>query len=252
MAHEVDPMGSQGADLLSGQSAALRRKRIANIHIMRTAGTYVSARLCEILGSEYDLRVSWFAGLDRDWSKAELVEFSRSEGPIFVHNHVVNWDLECVQAYRQAGFLLFTFVRDVGDQLCSLYFLMDSRKEIPPGLGLEEFIRIQVSGGRVSEVDYRHWEIPAYWGLLDYAAVFTEAAFVLFVTGALGVPWLGDADSGIDRNQSQNRGYRHYCQTGDIARQTQELVAGSEFQRRFLAVQGRPGGVGEALPEQNW
>jgi len=211
-------------------------QRLAFVHIMRTAGTFVNGFLPRILGSDYEIRNSWNDGLERDWTKTEILAFSEFEGPLFVHNHVVSWDVESVETYKRAGFFLFTFVRDVGDQLCSLHFLLKKRNGIPDEMSLDEFIRIQISAGQVAGIDYRHWQIPPHWPALDYVAVFSEGAFRRFVSDTLGLSLQPGADWQANRNASQNLGYGHYCTTGEISPDTQRFVAESHFQRRFLAV----------------
>jgi hypothetical protein len=225
-----------------------RPKRLAFVHIMRTGGDYVNTCLCQLLGDEYQLQQSWLDGLERDWTRRELVAFAELEGPVFVHNHVVNWDVECIEIYKRAGFFLFTFVRDVGDQLCSLYFWMKERDGIPADLSLDEFIRLQVSRIEISDIDYRHWEIPPYWRKLDDVAVFSEVALARFVEGTLGSHWDSHVALTAHRNESQNLGYCHYCGTGQIDAETQRLVNESDSRRRFLAIRGssrvREGGSG--------
>ena len=196
----------------------------------------MSTCLCRLLGDECQLKHSWLDGLERDWTRQELLAFAQLKGPVFVHNHVVNWDLKSLETYKRGGFFLFTFVRDVGDQLCSLYFWLKQRDASSSQVTLDQFIRLQISGGQISGIDYRHWEIPTYWPKLDYVAVFSREALVRFVEETLGSHWDSNATLVGHRNESQNRGYCHYCGTGQIDAETQRLVAKSDFQRRFLAI----------------
>ena len=69
-------------------------KKIAFIHIPRTAGTYAYSYLAWILHKKgYKILNSW-QKLKRDWTKGELLSFLEENGNLIVHNHSLGWEKE--------------------------------------------------------------------------------------------------------------------------------------------------------------
>ena len=119
----------------------MTRPKLAFVHLMRTGGTYVNARFAQCY-SPADYHNSWYKALDRDWTPEELTAFLITDRPSYVHNHVFNWNASLIRAYQQQGFYVFSFIRDPGDQLCSLYFWL--RTIVPVDLTLDEFLQCQL------------------------------------------------------------------------------------------------------------
>ncbi len=210
--------------------------RLAFVHLMRTAGTFVSASLNHALASTHQVHISWFQGLHRDWTREEMQAFAQQKGALLVHNHVASWDQALVQEFQVAGFFVFAFVRDVGDQLCSLYHLAKLRGAKTKHIPLEEFLKAQLTGEACFGITTNDWAIPTYWPKLDFVREFSPETFRQFVTKTLSLSW--DASSAWSQpvNQSQNPGYQACCDRGVISRETQYLIQTSPAQQRFLAV----------------
>lgn len=214
--------------------------RIASVHIMRTGGTFANTYLSSVMRDGWNVRISWFEGLQRDWTDEEIRGFAGVEGRVYVHNHVKNWPRSLVEEYQKAGFFVFSFVRPIGDQLCSLYHWLSARDGNPSATLLDEFISRQISRDTCMGIDYTHWEIPQYWPILDYVAPFSIEAFSQFVEDTLGLPWQPNPRATVRANCSDSRGYAHYCQTGQISESTQRAILESRFHQRFESVCNSP------------
>jgi hypothetical protein len=214
--------------------------QIAQLHVMRTAGTTVSAYLCHALSRRgYRVCNSWFDGLERDWTVDELTEMAHFDAPIYVHNHVRHWTAELVDLYRRRGFLLFTFVRPLGDQLCSLYYWARCHDPEAVQVDLDTFIRRQLRGETLADFDFRDWMIPEYWRRLSFAGVFSEESFKRFLGSQVRIDWEPESMWAQPINRTENPGYEHCCEQGMVSPPTQRLIASSEFQKRFEAVARR-------------
>lgn len=225
--------------------------RIAFVHLMRTGGTFLCAELRRSLMLSHRVCDSWFQGFGRDWSAHEMHEFAASWEPIFVHNHVVNWNADLVDAYRDSGFFVFALVRPVGDQLCSLYHLF-RRREPDLDIGtLDEFLQAQLRGESILDIDYRDWSVPLWWRniecwgcLVDAAAATASSADEnsrrelwqdrLPFAAQLGLS--GSIDRLGCRNASASLGFDYYLREGQITAETAELLQQSEFQQRYREV----------------
>jgi hypothetical protein len=214
--------------------------RIAQIHLMRTAGTTVSAYLGDVLSnSGYEVCNSWFDGLERDWTPCEMASFCDSNDSIFVHNHVRSWTRRLVDLYQACGFFVFAYVRPIGDQLSSLYCWARDRTQSDFKIGLDEFLQQQLRGEESSGLSYRDWAIPEYWAQLDFVESFSQSSFRHLVQEALAQPWDCRSKWAQTHNASDNPGYEYLCTRRLIGKETQLLLAESVYQQRFEAIRRR-------------
>lgn len=213
-------------------------RKIACVHLMRTAGTFINGYLAAELRPTHSIRVSWFEGLERDWTASEMQAFAEQDQPQYVHNHLASWDEELVDTFKSAGFFMFAFTRDVGDQLCSLYSLAIKRKANLDGMTLDTFIQRQLNGEAVCGIDASHWAVPSWHTKLDFCAEFTPEMFRSMVESHLGLPWNAEVAGRSHRNATHNRGFDWYCQNGDIRQETRDSVLHSIHHRRLLAAAG--------------
>lgn len=211
-------------------------QRIAFIHLMRTGGVTVDAILRESLAPTHRVCQSWAAGIRRDWSQEEMLEFADFSGPLYVHNHVASWNSELIAKYRQRGFFLFALVRNVGDQLCSLYHWM---KEQQPHVDLETldaFVLSQLRGESWYGIDYQHWAIPYWWRALDTIQLLDEPGLSGMLTRIIGNHEV-DATAVVRKcNASISQGFLHSRAVGEISETTSRLLSQSTFSRRFREV----------------
>ena len=218
--------------------------KIAHVHLMRTAGTFVNAYLAKELRNTHDIKVSWFDGLGRDWYPEELLGFLESGGPVYVHNHLAGWSRELVNRFNDAGFLTFAFVRNPGDQLCSLFGLIEQRNANSSSLTLDEFILRQVRGEEIFGIDHHHWAIPSWWEEIGSVTEFNEEAFSGFVQTQLDRAWKPQLAAEAARNHTGNRGFDWHYRAGDIHPSTRHTLDRSEFQERYRAVRAAKAGDG--------
>jgi hypothetical protein len=173
-------------------------RKIAFIHIHKTAGSYIVVEMAKILKlKEYEIKHSWYH-MRRDWTKEELISFAHTNESQFVHNHIDNWDEEIIDLYKKNGWFIFTFIREPGDQLCSQYFYFEIQKRTNNTLDsyLKKRIKIENKGS----------EIPTYWKKLDYISVFTEKKFTSFLKYYFG----SKHKTGEVILKSENKGYKYY------------------------------------------
>ncbi|HUG67907.1 MAG TPA: hypothetical protein VMM76_09145, partial [Pirellulaceae bacterium] len=181
----------------------------------------------------------WFDGLERDWTVDELAEMAHVDAPIYVHNHVRHWTADLVELYRRRGFLLFTFVRPVGDQLCSLYYWV--RRHCPEAMqmDLDTFLRRQLRGETIADFDFRDWMVPEYWDRLGFACVFSKESFMRFLSSEVRIDWEPESKWAQPCNVTENPGYGLCCRRGVVSPMTQRLIASSRFQKRYETIAQR-------------
>ena len=213
--------------------------RLAQVHLMRTAGTFVSAYLSDALSPTHRVHISWFEHLKRDWTREEMLAFADTDGPVFVHNHVVSWDATLLKQFQDAGFFVFAFVRNVGDQLCSLYHFAKERCPEARQIGVDDFLMKQIFGQICCDMSERDWIIPEYWRELDWISVFTPERFQQFLKNQLSLTWNANSPWSRPNNSSANPGFQRLCERGEISPATQECLRNSLAQQRFLEVQAR-------------
>ena len=207
--------------------------RLAFVHLMRTAGTFVNAWMAaQYQSCHQSFHNSWAQGLERDWTPSELRGFLRRTGSQYVHNHVLHWDGELVDEYRRHGFRVFTFVRHPGDQLCSLYNWLHER--LGGEISLEEFLVAQLSSQSCMEVSPADWAIPDYVHRLDEVFCYEagiEAQLKLLLPRCV----VGQATMGVV-NGSSSPGFAVCCEQGLISSTTAELLNGSDHMLRYRRI----------------
>lgn len=219
------------------RDASFLRHKTAHIHLVRTGGTWVTRYLTKALRPlGVTVANSWEAGfLDRDWNRKEVHRWSRYDAACHIHNHVASWDESLVHHLKRRGFLVFAFVRDVGDQLCSLYHWIKRKDPGWQGVSLDTFIKEQISGCDCNGFNFRHWEIPPYWRDLDCVAPFDRRG-VNHIFSRLGISLPEDTDWEHPVNTTDNPGFRQACLEGLISKSTQAVLERSEFVKRYREV----------------
>ncbi len=201
-------------------------KKIAFVHIPRTAGTYFTSYITNFLiKNEYKIINSW-KNLKRDWTKKELLSFLKIKDnqPIFVHNHLGNWDKETIKKYKENGWFLVSFIRHPGDRLCSAYFRFHKDNK---DFNLDEFIKY-----RLSHFLRYPDKIPDYWKEFDYVTEFNKKNITFFFKKYFNHEYIPMNHL----NTSSNKGYEYYCKTNQISKTTQKLIKNSEEYLIYLKI----------------
>ena len=145
-------------------------KKIAFIHIARTAGGSILVNIQPFLKEKnYKIFNSWETR-DRDWNPDELLAFIK-EPQAFVHNHSFSWDRKTFYKYKKNGWFTFAFVRHPGDRLCSEYFYFHSKN---PSFNLDKFIKYNLLNKNKNK-------IPNYWKDIDVIEEYTQENIIKFL-----------------------------------------------------------------------
>jgi hypothetical protein len=219
-------------------------KKLAFVHFGKCAGVYVNRYLHEIAFPKYTQYHSWHKGLNprgisgRDWAEEELLGMV-NEIPecSILHNHHVSWTAKAIDAYNAAGFFTFGFVRDPREIMCSIYYYAirvyeawlrgDNKKFFlgahltrvmddpdPRKLSLDEFIRFILEHSR------RGVTWPDYADNIQFLAEFSNDNFAYFMKKYFN----HSHKQQPPKNVSMNKGYKYYCDNGDISEATMSMI----------------------------
>ena len=205
----------------------------------------------------------------RDFDEDQLKKIIETEKsneltPAFVHNHAANWSAESFWDFKNNKWITFSFARDFGDILCSYYFYLkkfindDSIDEhlkptpltdhwnfnvigVPRSvfekLTLDEFVSIAARRKNIRVM-------PTFHKALDFIAPYSTENFAFFLKKYLDydfdgkIPYVeGHEDSGKEKVLvSGNKGYEHYCKSGEISEATQKRIAQDWRQKGFKRI----------------
>jgi hypothetical protein len=225
-------------------------KKLAFVHFGKCGGVYVNRYLHEIALPYYSQYMSWHEGLnpkgisERDFTREELFEIAETaDQQSIVHNHHVSWDKETLRSFNDNGFLTFGFVRDPRDVICSLYFfcykeylrhgdnhflakeLIRGFDEIDPSkISLNDFFIHLVQNSR------KGWAMPDFIDEIDFVAEFNNDNFGYFTKKYLD----HDHVPQERKNATQNRGYKYYCESGELSSEAQDLIENDSNCIRYL------------------
>jgi hypothetical protein len=210
--------------------------RVAFVHVMKTAGSFVNGYLCQrvLRRRGYRLFNSW-ESLRRDWTPEELDRIRREQPKrAYVHNHAGGWDEDSVRRFQEAGWFAFSFVRHPGDRWCSFYHWAANRK-VTQGQALDAFLRRAISGGfpRVS----RDVDVPAFWQVLDFVEEFSPTSFARLLGDHFAHAF--DPSAMPPVNVSGNPGYHRCLEQGLISEATDRMVRASAQFEVYEAIRAR-------------
>ena len=218
--------------------------RVAFIHVMKTAGTFVNAYLGQrvLAPRGYRIENSWATGRQADWTPKELSGF-RAADPgtaLYVHNHVGDWPADVVRAYLDDGWFVFSFVRHPGDQWCSFYHWRKAtpwtssqteRARVFNQIGsLDEFLRLGFGSDNALAWCRRSLDAPSYWRSLGFIDEYSDESFAWMLERHFGHQFVAPL---LPRsNASENPGYARCLAEGLVSESTDRLVRES---RQFAA-----------------
>ena len=124
----MDYMKRHHRDLYNYCLQMMCPKKVAFVHIGKTAGVYINQYLKTTCLKPYVKFFSWHENLnpykikDRDWTKEELFDIAKNADDYsFLTQHHINWDTEIMEEFKKNGWFVFTFLRRPEELLCSLY-----------------------------------------------------------------------------------------------------------------------------------
>lgn len=202
-------------------------QKLAYVHVMKTAGTYVSSYLrTNVLGPQ-GYRSCSAPGRDLTRTELEAV-VADPQPPVYVHNHSGNWPSDVLAQMREDGWFRFAFARDPRDQWCSFYFWAQHLEgNFTRQMSLNEFLAHAFADDSPYRetialmLDFTHLTHE-----LDYFAVYSDDVFDEFLLTYFGHE-RPSAGGTATRNKSANRGYEHYVSVGAIDDSTVALIEDS-------------------------
>lgn len=232
-------------------------RKLAFVHFGKTGGVYLNHYLRTFVFDELEDKNQWRQKHNgeikeaRDWSKKELLSFLEdAHDNILVHNHHNNWNASILEEYKKRRWFSFMFLRHPCDLLCSLYFF--SRQNIkntgvsainPNGvlagyqdetafkeldvfkLSLDEFIVQMVD----NPAQHLFWALPDYIEELDWAAEMNDDNLSEFFLRNFNHQYIPRKKI----NSSDNLGYLHYLNGGQISKKTYTLLMDHPEGKRY-------------------
>lgn len=244
--------------------------KLAFLHSPKTAGTFVRVYMSHLFringwdDSLYDGHGEYgpYGKKWRDFVFDEFIEIANrekgKERPAFLHSHFNSYTAKTFFKLKRDGWKSFTFVRDLGNVLCSYFFYMKDFKNLHQGpetvplrddwnlahwgvprsviekITLDEFISIAVNR--------KSWKIvPPFWAQIDYVLPYSNENFATVLKETLEhefegkIPEIkGQGDSNKEKIlTSGNKGYDFYCENGDISRRNQKEIKEDWRQKLF-------------------
>lgn len=213
-------------------------RKLAFIHIPRTAGTFVEAYLASFLADGGCRWYNSWPDKGRDWSPDELLALlDYPDTYAFVHNHAVGWPKQILDRYKKMGWFCFSFVRNPADQLCSLYYWRWRQQQLAASVTLDEFLRA-VFAGRLFDAPRKETSLmspvwPPYWATeLDCIAEYSDETFTHFLSRFFGHEFAPRSRV----NQSENPGYQALLARGEISEETHRAYLASPEHRVYEAI----------------
>ena len=232
----LKPRGSRPGGVLpwwpgrSQRPADAIPRRVAFIHVMKTAGSFVDSylghRVLAPLG--YRIENSWASGHDTDWTPAELERFrvEAASTAMYVHNHIGDWPADVVRQYLDDGWFAFSFVRHPGDQWCSYYYWSrDEARGFNQSCSLDKFLQLGFKSGSTLKCR-RSLDPPSYWKDLDFIDEYSDESFAWMLERHFGHRFVPGT---MNRsNVSENPGYAKCLADGLVSAATDRLIRESE------------------------
>ena len=215
--------------------------KLLHVHIPKVAGQYLIGYFYHYLG--YDIVGSWdieelstFLGRDNIVVTSESLlpeEYGWGETITEHKPGTLDRTLEIIDEFKRAGFFSFAFVRDPREVLCSLYrYCWDQEsdyewKAIHHGVMSHDTLNSFLSSTKIRSV-------PTFWENLDFVAELNDHN-MMRLFGIIGHEYRPASPF----NTSSNKGYRFYCDNGEISSDTQTKLDDSLDLRTFRDIQNQ-------------
>lgn len=184
------------------------------LHIVKTGGTTANAAFARVVRRRKYFVHVMDGEKANDFSRAQLEAIA--DGPGFdqyCHSHIGAFDQELHARFRSKGWFTVCFIRNLGDQLCSLFHYTKTLTGRSDNRTLDEFIneRLDPAG----EQD-RHWQLPDWHDEISFLRIFSKSRLASFLR-----VYMNEDDPKIRHmNASGSRGFGHHCAVGDISPET--------------------------------
>ena len=248
-------------------------KKYAFVHMAKCGGTYVKTYLNTVIlnpctehipegkskdNPHLEFRKDQVLKVIDEVDKTNLTE---NQWMRFHQNSV---DLEVVEKLNDFGWETFTFLRDPRDIISSLYFFSKrriSKEEDGEKIGYTNFLAMAPWSGiaghqesdqwELDKVDVRKvslndfakelieneklhifWQVPEYIDSIKHVDKMNHENLGKFINKVID-PQHVYAPMPIGENPSNNKGFKHYVNTGEISKEVVDLVEGCEKIKRY-------------------
>jgi hypothetical protein len=236
-------------------------KKYAFVHMAKCGGSYVEAYLTnvvlapfidhnQILQPHVEFNTEQISEIVDEANRRDLTENQ------WIRFHQNSVDLKTIEKLNDSGWETFTFLRDPRDLICSLYFF-SSRKTAKTTITNGEvsytnFLAMSPSSGiaghgnsgewDINDIDVRklslndfiiniveneklhvYWKIPEYIEAVKYIDEMSHDNLGKFINKAIDPDHIYSPIP-IGKNSSANKGYKFYCNNGDISKEAQRLI----------------------------
>lgn len=236
-------------------------KKYAFVHMAKCGGSYVKAYLTnvvlapfidhnQILQPHVEFNTEQISEIVDEANRRDLTENQ------WIRFHQNSVDLKTIEKLNDSGWETFTFLRDPRDLICSLYFF-SSRKTAKTTITNGEvsytnFLAMSPSSGiaghgnsgewDINDIDVRklslndfiiniveneklhvYWKIPEYIEAVKYIDEMSHDNLGKFINKAIDPDHIYSPIP-IGKNSSANKGYKFYCNNGDISKEAQRLI----------------------------
>lgn len=220
-------------------------------HIPKSGGRYVSSFFKEFDGfNGHDVDQIW-----QDIDIDQVESYIHNKGrPTFVITHSFlgkesGWyklgkgmkgfpEADCHCCLRKFidhdNWVVFTFVRDPRDVLCSMYFFVrDGFEQNSKWMkNHHTWFNLDITLDEFLSNNCHIRSIPKIWSEFNEISVFNHSNLQVFF-GKYGIPY---SKSKLAINTSSNKGYNYYCNKEVISNETQEQLNNSDDLELFFRI----------------
>ena len=230
------------------------KNRVAFLHLMKTAGSHIQNYMIHYVILRHLLLIPWNHQLrfrrdetvierDNDWNMSEMIRLLklRNSGPMYIHNHINNWNAQLHSMAKKEEWFTFMFLRHPGDILCSHYYYT-RENDIHWDLAYPKDVSLNFYLQRILNCanDHTWWQIPSWHKQIDYVRLYTDDNFHEFLQEHFDHHDYLKNRSKLTHhgNKTQNPGWSKLCDSGDINRENQEMLERHPQMRLFEQLTG--------------
>lgn len=209
-------------------------KKVLFLHQPRTGGSYFKHLVWQNCKYNNYIYVDGWEVKGRDFTKDEIQEIINDktyDKNVFVHQHCTGVDEETFLLSKNNGWMTVSFIRDMLDTICSVYFYhrkttkwLQFHKDYYFDRSLDDFIKLNLEDKKWP------WRLPSYWEEIDFIGISDRQWFDAALK-KMNIDNHVDMDFRI--NTSINKGYNHYRLEKTISEESHNLlIETEEYQRQ--------------------